>query len=241
MPVVVDLLLKGPERISVPVAATHAAIARRIDADHHAPVKPFTIGPPRSRPGGVVLRVGLLDDALADVLDLSFAGNAEIRLGRHFFTFASAQRVSATRWEHLADGATGGRWTVEFLTPATFRRGGRTSPWPAPESVARGLGSRWRALHPETAPALDDRQARSIWVSDVRGESVAVSGPDAVISGFVGTVTYRADRAGDEAVAFGRLLRFATFGGIGSFTAFGFGQVAVRESGMARPAAESVE
>lgn len=227
MPLTVQLRLDGPSRVSIPVSAAHAAIARRVDTDHHAPVKPFTIGPPLDRTGGVSLRVGLLDDTLVGVLDASFVQDPTVRLGRHHYRYAEADVVAAAGWAQLVAPSAATRWTVQFLTPTTFRRGGRTSPWAAPESVARGLVARWRGLHPASAPELDDRQARSIWVSDVRGESVTVQGPDSTVSGFVGSVTYRGDLGTPACAAFGRLLGLAEFAGVGSFTTFGFGQVRV--------------
>jgi hypothetical protein len=62
-------------------------------------------------------------------------------------------------------------WQIRFMIPACFRRGNRTSPWPAPETVARGLAERWRRLHPQTAPPPPPPGPGPVWVSDLDGRN----------------------------------------------------------------------
>jgi CRISPR-associated endoribonuclease Cas6 len=114
----------------------------------------------------------------------------------------------------------GGLPVADDVPPGT-----RTSPWPAPESVLTSLASRWRALRPQTAPALSRDLARSVWVSDVEGRSECLRSRDMLVSGFVGRVRYVCDGSAEAAATVGALFSFARFAGIGSHTAFGLGTV----------------
>lgn len=234
MPVVLDLELRGPSRVQVPLKGPHAAIAERIDSAHHAPVKPFSIAPPRDIADGIGLRIGMLCDGVAEDLARSLERDPRLRLGSHHYHCAGMTVTDHHGWVGMAAVTQETRWSVEFCTPTTFRSRARSSPWADPGTVARGLAERWTALHPETAAGLDVRLARAIWVADVSGRSVVVPGPNSTVSGFLGRITYVGDVADGSAALFEKLLRFAGFAGIGSFTTFGFGQVRVRSLRGAR-------
>src|SRR5215472_16823842 len=83
----------------------------------------------------------------------------------------SARLAEQESWHSLRRWPGTRAWQVRFLTPACFRRGNRTSPWPAPDSFARGLAERWRQLHPDTAPPAPGPGAGPVWVSDIEGHS----------------------------------------------------------------------
>jgi CRISPR-associated endoribonuclease Cas6 len=147
-----------------------------------------------------------------------------------------ARETSRASWGDLRSWSGERAWQVRFASPVCLRRGNRTSPWPAPESVARGLAERWRLLDPDTAPPPPARGAMSVWVSDIEGRSEAhilsrrvrdggrPRVVEEVISGFAGRVRYVCDHGTDaEAADFGALLGFAAYAGTGSHTTYGFG------------------
>ncbi len=228
MPSSWTVTLSGPADPDIPVNAPHAVVSQWLDENHKAPVKGYAISPPQSQGPITTLEIRLLDDGLADRLTAGAAVGGRIRLGRHWFTVAAPPRLDlAQPWQDL-HATTGVRaWQVHFRSPTTFRRGSRTSPLPAPDSVLTSLVSRWRLLHPQTAPDLDRNGEQTLWVSDVEGRSQPLVLRDTVVSGFVGQVRYVCDGTPDHADAVGALMRFAGYAGIGSHTAFGFGTVGV--------------
>jgi hypothetical protein len=184
-----------------------------------------------------ILHVRLLDDALAGRLASAVRPGRPVRLGAGEYQIAAPPReTSGTAWPDLRSWSGGRAWQVRFVTPVCLRRGNRTSPWPAPDSVARGLAERWRRLDPATAPPLPARGAAPVWVSDIEGRSEAHIltrrakrdgqwlPTDEVISGFTGRIRYVCDRGTDtEAADFGALMAFAAYAGAGSHTTYGFG------------------
>jgi CRISPR-associated endoribonuclease Cas6 len=176
--------------------------------------------------GRVVLEVRLLEDGLAVRLAAHAVPAVPVRLGRHWLAVAGVPVLDiACSWSEFV-GERGRRaWEVGYRSPTTFRRGTRTSPWPAPESVLTSLAARWRALRPQTAPELSRDLARSVWVSDVEGRSECLRLRGTVVSGFVGRIRYVCDGPDEAAATVGALFAFAQFAGIGSHTAFGLGTI----------------
>lgn len=178
------------------------------------------------------LAVRLLDDGLADRLQRAVRPGRPVRLGAGQYRIAAPARlVSQVSWAGLRNRPGERAWQVRFVTPVCLRKGNRTSPWPAPDSVARGLAERWHKLHPATAPPLAGPEAGPVWVSDVEGRSETQildrrgRGRE-VISGFTGRIRYVCDRGTEaEAARFGSLLAFAALAGAGSHTTYGFGVV----------------
>lgn len=218
-----QLTLTGPVGAPVPLEAPHAVVSRWLDVDHKARVKPYALSPPRPAGTGTVLEVRLLDDALGARLRQQAPAGTPVRLGRQVYAVAGdPAAVEAVGWPELAGQRGIGAWRVEFHSPVSFRHGDRSSPLPAPDSVVRSLAERWRALHPATAPGLPAAGLQSLWVSDLAGSSQPVRLAGRIVSGFVGRVRYVCDDP-EEAVAADALLRFASYAGVGSHTAFGFG------------------
>jgi CRISPR-associated endoribonuclease Cas6 len=257
-----EVTLAGAVGVSIPLTAPHAVISGWLDdarpRRNGAPVRPgqsghneqarkWACGPPQARPGvlsgqsgeAIVLQVRLLDDSLADRLADAIRPGLAVRLGAHqYHVSQAAQLIGRASWYELRRSSGTRAWQVQFITPTCFRRGSRTSPWPAPDSVARGLAERWCRLHPETAPAPPLPGSGSVWVSDLEGRSEACiltrnvrkDGrwhlEDEVISGFTGRVRYVCDHGREDAEWFGALLAFAAFAGVGSHTTYGFGVIA---------------
>jgi hypothetical protein len=213
--------------------------ADRVSARHEAGHRPWAISPPQQMPGRggqvvTLLEVRLLDDRLDDRLLRACKPGSRVRLGRaQLQMVAVPQCLEHASWEALAKGYGQRAWQIRTVSPATFRSRNRTSPWADPVTVARGLQSRWQALHAETAPVVVDGGARSVWVSDLDGHSEVVHLRGRVVSGYVGRLRYVADGravghdygADGDARAFDALMAFAAFAGIGSHTTYGFGAV----------------
>jgi len=185
------------------------------------------------------LQVRLLDDGLSDRLLVAAKPGHTVRLGLHDYEITEEPRLTERiSWQALRRWSGARAWQVRFVTPVCLRRGNRTSPWPAPESVARGLTERWHRLDPQTAPPAPGPGAGPVWVSDLEGRNEVQTLTrnvrrdhgwrleDEVISGFAGRIRYVCDRGTDaEAAAFDALMAFAGFAGVGSHTTYGFGVV----------------
>jgi hypothetical protein len=250
--------LAGPAGADIPLTAPLAVISSWLDdpparqpprpgharparSGHDDQARKWAFGPIETLPGqagaGIVLEVRLLDDHLAPRLRRATAAGQPVRLGTGHFTITGpATLIDQASWPELRRWTGTRAWQVRFLTPACFRRGNRTSPWPAPETLARGLADRWRRLHPDTAPPPLPSGAFPIWVSDIDGHSEVQnltrnirrnSSPhqeDEIISGFTGRIRYVCDQGtSEEAATFDALIALATYAGAGSHTTHGFG------------------
>ena len=250
-----EVILAGPPDIPAPPAALQAVVSGWLDdrpqhsGSGSGPATRWLIRLrrgrgragrcARARAGGAVavLEVRLLDDALAARLGRAVRPGRAVRLGEGEYRIAApARETGRASWADLRRWAGERAWQVRFLTPVCLRRGNRTSPWPAPESVARGLAERWQRLDPSTAPPPPARGPSPVWVSDIEGHSEAHILPrrdrhggqwrmtEEVISGFTGRIRYVCDHGSQaEAADFGALLAFAAYAGAGSHTTYGFG------------------
>jgi hypothetical protein len=124
---------------------------------HTAPAREWACGPLRTRSPSdldeaaalVTVEVRLLDDALAGRLARAIRPGRPVRLGsREYQIVTPARETARAGWADLRRWAGERAWQVRFVTPVCVRRGNRTSPWPAPESIARGLAERWQRLDP---------------------------------------------------------------------------------------------
>jgi CRISPR-associated endoribonuclease Cas6 len=262
-----EVSLAGPAGAPIPLAAPVAVVSRWLDdprpsrlqvasaqtgrSGHNDQARKWACGPLQTSspviPDGeatVVLGVRLLDDTLSDRLLAATRPGQNIRLGAHHYTIAgTARQIERIPWEDLRRWSGARAWQVRFVTPTCLRRGNQTSPWPAPESVARGLAERWRRLEPDTAPSLPRNGAGPVWVSDLEGRSdvqvltrnIRRGGQwqleDEIISGFTGRIRYVCDHGSDaEAADFDALIAFSAFAGVGSHTTYGFGVVAAERT-----------
>jgi hypothetical protein len=247
-----EVMLAGPADAPVPLAAPLAVVSGWLDGPAGGPEKGgsghdeqgrrWACGPLSTVAGGpggaavTVLGIRLLDDGLDDRLARAVRSGRPVRLGAARYAIAgSARLIEQASWAQLRQWSGARAWQVRFVTPGCVRRGGRTSPWLAPESLARSLAERWRRLDPVTAPPLPCPGSGPIWVSDIDGHSQAQiltrharpggrNAGDEVISGFIGRIRYVCDRGTDtEAADFDALMSFARFAGAGSHTTAGFG------------------
>jgi CRISPR-associated endoribonuclease Cas6 len=228
-----EVVLSGVDVARVGHAELHREVSGWFDdgAAHWESRKPYRVSRPVAVDGGVSLEVGLLDDGLAGRLLTRASPGAPVRLGGQVARPCRQPRqVAGVGWPDLARPTGARRWTLRFLSPTTIRRGGRTSPWLAPEQVLASVRDEWRAHAPAgVGLPSTDRVGESVWVSDVDGSSrverlVLSRDRRVTVSGFVGEICYRCD---DPAVAAAvdPLFRLAPFCGVGGFAGWGFGQV----------------
>jgi CRISPR-associated endoribonuclease Cas6 len=202
-----------------------------LSARHDDARRPWALSPPHQVAGGggrgtTLLEVRILHDRFGERLERACRSGTRVRLGaQHLTVAAGPECLEQVSWQALTTWSGQRAWQVRAVAPMTFRRRNRTSPWPDPVTLARGLHRRWQLLHPDTAPDPQAARAESVWVSDLDGHSEVVSLRGRVVSGFVGRLRYVADGSDADAEAFHALMSFAAFAGIGSHTTYGFGTI----------------
>ncbi len=256
-----EVLLAGPADAAIPLTAPMAIVSDWLDdrdqsanrphaerprSGHYAQMRPWSCGPIHTQPAArdghqplLSLQVRLLDDSLADRLAAAARPGRRVRLGaREFAIWSEPAMLQQACWQDLRSWTGTRAWQVRFVTPTCFRRGRRTSPWPAPDSLARSLTARWALLDPDTAPPAPGHGTGSVWVSDIDGHSDVHNlrrnarhgreprRQDELVSGFTGRIRYVCDQGTDgEAAAFDAVLALAAFAGAGSHTTYGFGVI----------------
>jgi len=222
-----EIPLPGADPEAVRAEHLHAAISNWFDDDeeqHHRPVKPYSVSPPREGPNGVVIEIGLLDDALVPRL-LSRAGpGSRLRLGRQIITATKgAQQSAVASWADLGRGRPVSAWGLRFVTPLTFRRGNRFTPLPAPSPILGGLRRSWNAFAPPELAVTLDLSGDPAWVTDIDGHNEVMSVNGRTVSGFLGRLRIECEAGSDAAGAVSRIVALAPFSGIGAYTTRCFG------------------
>lgn len=239
-----------PSRWFVPVAGldphrvrlehVHAAFSRWFDrcaAEHASADKPYSLSPLTRHANQVGVLVNVLTTEVEQRLIARVSSKAAVRLGNQVRPVGRPVRLFCESWSELATPTRARQWTLELLTPATFRSGDRSSPLPAVETIVRGLARAWRwcdqPQHPEPPASFG-----GLWVSDLHLQShvldLRVNGRDGVtrtvtLSGVTGSLTFRA--SDEETAAWAApLLRLAPYCGLGSMRAKGFGVVDLTRS-----------
>lgn len=229
----------SPERVTL--EQVHGAISSWFDrtpAEHASAIKPYSLSPLAGEPSHMGIEVSVLTlEALARLRQSTVAGG-QIRLGGQVGRLGPAVRLVEQSWADL-NAPTGARsWELQFMTPTTFRRRDRSSPWPAPAAVLRGLSQSWGAWSQLPPRDLTHQDADSVWVSDIAGQSHPMTLAGTRISGFVGRVRYQCDDVGVAATV-DPLFRLAPFSGIGSAKAKGLGVTRLRSTWQPQSARHS--
>jgi CRISPR-associated endoribonuclease Cas6 len=213
----------------------HAAFSQWFDrcaAEHAAADKPYSLSPLTRNAHQVGVLVNVLTTQVEQRLVAKVSSAGTVRLGNQVRPVGRAVRLLSESWTELARPTGARQWTLDLLTPATFRTGDRSSPLPCVETIVRGLARSWRwcdAAQPPERPA----SLGGLWVSDLDLDShvleLRVNGRDAhsrtvALSGVTGSLTFRASDVETAAWA-DPLLRLAPFCGLGSMRAKGFGVV----------------
>lgn len=217
----------------------HAAFSGWFDRDeveHAANTKPYTVSPLTVFQGQTGVEIATLTEQAGRQLREASGPGSRVRLGNQTRPVGRPRRLLASRWEELERAPFEDRWTLDVLTPATFRSGDRSSPLPSVATIVGGLArvwNRWSGLSPRQPSAA---VLGAAWVSDLELRSEVV--PLAVgkrsgehqrvhLSGSVGSLSLRCDRP-EVAAQVAPLLRLAPYAGIGSMRATGLGVVRMR-------------
>ncbi|MBP8251774.1 MAG: CRISPR system precrRNA processing endoribonuclease RAMP protein Cas6 [Herpetosiphon sp.] len=127
----------------------------------------------------------------------------------------------------LARGEAGTRWTMEFVSPVTFRQRGLNQPFPSPDLVFGSLLDKWNAFAPIALPDEVKRFASECMATsrfDVRSYGEPTKN-GALQIGAVGQCTYVAvNRDRYWCACIETLARFAFWSGVGSGATRGFGR-----------------
>lgn len=208
--------------------ALHAVISRWFDPTreaHNAKVKPYAISPIGNGPKGPAIEIGTITESAEVALHRAARPSRRLRFGSQLATIADPPtRIATETWTKLGTASAARAWCLQLLTPTTFRRRNRSSPWLAPETVLHGLADRWLAWSTLDAIELTRTELQSVWVTDLDGRNEVLQLNGSTVSGFVGRIRYECD---DEKVAksVDRLLRLAAYIGVGSYTTKGLGVV----------------
>jgi CRISPR-associated endoribonuclease Cas6 len=223
------------------------ALARQLHEDRGA--KPLTVslltGPAQREGGNIRVSPGnryewRLTGLSAPVAAALLAVSPElggVRIGGAVFRIASVatraqEHPEAGRTTHdelmsnATAASTGGRVTLKFLTPATFRQGEVELPFPLPRLVWGSLLDRWNtwssAQFVDLKPVLEQGVVLANW----RGETRRVELGSRATVGFVGRFTYLVPAGPPELRWLIRLLAgYAFYAGAGWQTTHGMGQV----------------
>jgi len=211
-------------------------LSRWLDVDPHSPRKAWSWTAVSSG-RETALDIGLLDDTLAHRL----LDGADTHRRRPSGTLRVREQPiphATVTWAQLADGRDRAEWTVEFISPVTFRRGSRLLPWPEPTAVLGSLLADWRAFGADIIGDLPvELSVDPVVVTAVSGasrvEQVVLHEHDhslgnvrepvrATIGGFLGFLRYAVEGPTDRR-AIDSLFRLAPFAGVGAHTTHGFG------------------
>jgi len=207
-----------------------------VGVPHEAP-KPYAVrGVHRLGPSETAVEIGLLDDALGEVLVGRAARGTPVECGFWSGSVLVVSEVDHAGWDEICSVVGDSRWEVTFRTPATFRSGQAYAPWPDPITVITGVHRRLRAVYPAGFGDLAVMRSDTVWVSKCRADTVLAEVKAGLKPGFVGEVTYQADPRWPGLGEVEKVFRAARFAGVGSHTAYGLGVVDVTASrSTARP------
>ena len=203
---------------------------------HRAASKAWSVGWPQRTAAGVTIDVRTYGAGSGYQLGSTACAGHPVRFGTHRGRIAKDARVVAQRdWAAFTNAPAATAWTIEFLSPTTFRRANAFHPLPTPATILRGLEASWRRYAPIRLEQSPRAASDEVLVTDIAGESVTMrelqrTGPhrratELTISGFVGSM--RLVCPGPAATPVGQLLAWAEFTGIGAWTTRGLGTVRV--------------
>ena len=233
-----EIPLPGADPAGIRVEHLHAAISTWFDDDddqHHRPIKPYSVSPPRPSANGVVVEIGLLDDALEARLQSTAGPGSRIRLGRQSLTIPTGvQQVATVPWDDLSVAHGAHAWCLRFVTPLTFRRGNRFTPLPAPTPILGSLRRSWNAFAPPELAVSLDLSSDPVWVTDIDGHNEVMNVNGRTVSGFLGRLRMEGEAGADYVHAVSRIVTLAPFAGVGAYTTRCFGVTRVEPTWQTR-------
>lgn len=238
-----------PSRWFVPVAGVdphrarlefvHAAFSGWFDhssAEHAANDKPYAVSPLTDHQGRVGVEIATLTDEAERRMWQAIESGTPVRLGNQVRRVGRAVRLHHESWEDLAEcGSRERRWTIELVTPTTFRSGDRSSPLPCVPTLLGGPARAWNLWSGFDQRDIDARRDGALWVSDLDLRSTPVEltirdrngQPKSIhLSGALGALALRCDDP-STATRVGPLIRLAAYSGVGSMRGKGLGVVRI--------------
>jgi CRISPR-associated endoribonuclease Cas6 len=210
--------------------------------------KPFTLSPLRGKFTNTENQLALIPqaryrigltflrgDAFAHFLDGALKwGNKTVKLGPAKFKIDGvdtinrrAPAMSFQRYQGILDSASASpQIELEFLSPTTFRSGGKNFIFPQPELVFGSYLNKWQAFSPMQ---LDDSLSAwfdKVMVARYRLQTHILDFGSYKEVGFTGKCRFELDKATPDeiAVALNVLADFALYCGTGAKTTMGMGQ-----------------
>ena len=217
----------------------HAAVSNWFDtspAEHAANEKPYTVSPMTQRGAETGVEVTVLTVHALTLLQRACRPSQQVRLGNQSRPLGRPQLLHSTDWADLVKANRKSRWTLEFLTPTTFRNGNRSSPLPCLTTILTGLACSWNTWS-KLPPLLTAPRWDTVWVSDLDLRSTLLtitrlkvdqstgtsSRIPTQLSGVLGTMTVRCDDT-PTAAMIDPLFALAPYAGVGSMRSTGLGQ-----------------
>ena len=230
----------GVDPHRVKLEHVHAAFSGWFDSnvhEHDANDKPYTVSPLTDLRGQVGVEIATLTDEAERRLQSAVSGGAPVRLGNQTRAVGRPQAVLAQSWDELEACTGGSRWTLELVTPTTFRSGDRSSPLPVVSTIMTGLARSWNLWSGRENRSFDLRADGGLWVSDLDLRStmlrLKIRQRDVHLSCVLGSLTLRCDdRETADRVA--PLLRLTPYAGVGSMRGKGLGVVRLHEERASR-------
>lgn len=231
-----------PARFWVPLGVSrmpeqhhvHAALSGWFDRDgdepavvtHDSLIKPYTLSPPSVQNDSVGIEITTLTDDAESRLHAMVAATRSIRLGADRVPVGRPRRVQQVSWESLHSASTALEWTVEFLTPTSFRTGKHPHVIPTAGLVLRSAQLAWNKFSPAAPISLSRPILDAVFPVDLDLGTDRINLGSRTQRGCLGWVTYRCpDR--DAAATVAPLFGLLPFTGVGSNRVKGLGQVAV--------------
>lgn len=221
----------------------HAAFSGWFDRDgdepavvsHDSVMKPYTLSPPSVQHHSVGVEVTTLTDEAEARLWTMAAATSSIRLGSERIRVGHPQRTLAATWEGLRAAAPAREWTVEFLTPTSFRSGKHPHLLPTAGLILRSAQLAWNRYSSGPPIPLDRTLLDAVMPVDLELTTGTIQIGAQTQRGCLGWVTYRCvDR--DVSAHVAPLFGLLPYSGVGSHRIKGLGQVVVSPS---QPAANA--
>ena len=197
---------------------------------HHRQTKDFAAWPLLEDPRGFTLRINSLNDDhdLASRVRARLAGTPH--LGSDLPLRSPRVESTAATYATLASAGAARSVTVEFVSPATFSRNGRSYGLPDPVLIHQQLARRWNELAPR-ASQVEEQLVKDLCskvvVDDADVEVRTIHGVTGRI-GFTGRARFAVTAGGRaERTLLRTLWAFAEYSGVGAMTAHGLGAVGI--------------
>lgn len=238
-----------PQRVKLEFV--HAAFSRWFDQtpqDHAANDKPYVVSPLTDHHGKTGVEIATLTDDAERRLWQGIGRGDPIRLGNQLRRVGQPTRLYADSWEALEEDRGEHRWSLDFLTPTTFRTGNRSTPLPAVAPIMTALSRSWEQWSGRATRGYDPRVDTDLWVSDLDLRStvlrLSIRGRNGqaqpiTFSCCLGRLVLRCDHP-STAVRLAPLVRLAAYAGVGSMRGKGLGVTRVSAHGSTRRIGASV-